>query len=156
MPAPVRVPMHPTEGFGGTPPVRQEAGDPLLPFWQPPLTGLTGVGGVEATPVRVPDGGRKVRKSLHASPDKEGEFIEEFHAEDLFSPSRVDPVVLTAFREHGKALDPSIKQVLKSAIRHYAHSATSTRRGSRKHMFGVSRFTSAFASRVSVKGTVVS
>ena len=60
--------------------------------------------------------------------------VKEFHAEGLFSPSRIDPVVLTAFREHGKALDPSIKQVLKSAIRHYAHSATSTRRGSRKHM----------------------
>ena len=117
MPLPVKVPMHPTDGFGGTPPVRQEAGDPLLPFWQPPLTGPTGVGNVDATPARGPDGGQRVRKSLHASPDKEGEFIEEFHAEDLFSPSRVDPVVLTAFREHGKPLDPGIKQVLKSAIR---------------------------------------
>ena len=129
------APMHPTDGFGGTPPGRDEIGTPILPHYgQQPHAFFTGpTGAADATPARAPGDEKKFRSALHASPDHEGQVIEELHAEDLFSPSRVDPVVLTAFRE-GRPLDPSIKRILRQAIRQYAVSDTTTGRGSRKHL----------------------
>ena len=130
--------MHPSWPDGGALPSGQVGGTPILPVvgapQHPSLTGFTGLGSGTATPAKKPQSSVGARMALHFSPGDENEVIQECHPEELFSPNRPDPIALFAFRNEGQPLKQELRQILRGAIRQYAHSDPAPAGGPRKHM----------------------